>query len=138
MIESNSPLPLEPCGAAGEPDRSGEWRPPDLSKTTGTHDPTGFDVAERFSGACAQRRFPTAVVLSAIAVAVAGGGEIRLPGACRRGRGIRPVRAFAIADDEASERHRAAGIREAGSPAGVHPVQRVPARWLQVRILRIA
>src|SRR5262245_47674131 len=124
----NSPRPLEPCGAAGEPDGSGIWHLPDLSKTTGTHDPTCIYRAALAPGACAQCRFPTAVVLSAVALAVAGGGESRLPGTRRRGGRVRPVRAFAVVDDEAAVRHRAAGVREAGPPAGVHALQRLPAR----------
>src|SRR5690606_12152210 len=36
---------------------------PDLSKTTGTHDPGGFARAERLAGAGPKCRFPTALLL---------------------------------------------------------------------------
>src|SRR6185503_563572 len=48
-----------------------------------------FAGAPRLPRSRTQRRFPAPVVLSAVAVAVAGGGESRLPRARRRGGRVR-------------------------------------------------
>src|SRR5262249_51168069 len=84
--------------------------------------------------ACAERGLPSALLLSAVALALAGGGESRRPGTGGRGCGIRPVRALALVHDEAALGHRAARIRSPGPAAGVHALQRVPARRVQVRL----
>src|SRR5690242_1073887 len=100
-----------------------------------THGGSDFARAQWLPRAGTERRFPAAFVLPVVAMALAGGGESRLPRTRRCDRGIRPVCALAIDHDADSVRHRAARVREAGPGAGLHPVQRIPARRLPVRLL---
>src|SRR5690606_39037497 len=97
---------------------------PDLSKTTDTHDPGGFASTQRLARPGPKCRVPTALLLPAVAVAVAGGGEGRLPRTRRCGGGVRPVRALAVAEDASALGDRPARVREAGQIARLHALQR--------------
>src|SRR3546814_12860264 len=89
------------------------------------------------SGAGAERRFPAAQLFPAVAVVLAGLGEGGLPRPRFGTRGIRPLHPFAELRVPAAERHFAEGIRAAGEAAGLHAVQRVPARPLRSEERRV-
>ena len=87
-------------------------------------------IAIGFSGAGAERGFPAAELLPAVAVVVAGRHQGGLPRAGEHRRQLRPRGALAELRDEAAERGVAEDLREAVDPSGLHAVQRVPARPL--------
>ena len=86
------------------------------------------DGGQSFSRAGAERGFPSAVVFPAVAVVLAGRREGGVPGSRLGAERIRDRGALAKRHHAAAKRDRAEGLHPVGAPAGVHPVQRVPAR----------
>src|SRR3979411_1159177 len=94
------------------------------------------DVAEWFSGPGAQRGFPPAELLPAVAVVLAGRHQGGVPRARQYRGAVREGRAQPELRDEAAERGLPQDLREALDPSGLHPVQRVPARQVRLPVLR--
>src|ERR1700722_20805372 len=85
-------------------------------------------VAERISGSGAQRGLPSAELLSAVALVLAGRDQGRVPRAREHRRALREGGAQPELRDEAAERGVAQDLREALDPPGLHALQRLPAR----------
>ena len=99
-------------------------------------EPHAFAPARRLPRVGAQRRLPPPQLLPAVDLALAGNGQGDLS---RAGAGAVPLRsggALAVVGAAAAERGRAQGVHPAEPPPAVHPVQRVPARPLQLPVLR--
>ena len=67
---------------------------------------------------------------------LAGGGEGGVPAPRQCAFRVRPQGALAQPGDGAAQRHRTEAVRAGRAPAGVHPLQRLPARPLRLPVLR--
>src|SRR5262245_8412270 len=95
-------------------------------------------VLRRISRSRAQRGLSSAQLLPALAVVVAGRDQGGLSRTREHRRRVRPGGAQPEPGDEAAERGLAQELREAHHAAGVHPLQRLPARQVQLPVLRLA
>src|SRR3954470_19490381 len=85
-----------------------------------------------------ERGFSPTQLLSAIAMVVAGRHQGGLPRTGEHRRPVRPRGAQSQPRNEAAERGLTQDLREARHPAGLHPLQRVPARSVLLSVLRHA
>src|SRR5262245_46116869 len=95
-------------------------------------------VPRRLSRPRPQRGFSSAQLLPAVAVVVAGRHQGGLSRAGEHRRPVRPRSAQPEPGDEAPQRGFAQDLREARDAARLHPLQRVPARQVQLPVLRLA
>src|SRR5215510_5872585 len=95
-------------------------------------------ITQRMASPRAQRGLPSAELLSAVAVVLAGYDQGRLPRARQYRRQLRTLGAQPQPRDEAAKRGLAQDLREACDAACVHALQRVPARPVLLPILRPA
>src|SRR5262245_63478394 len=95
-------------------------------------------IPRRLSRPRPQCGFSSAQLLPAVAVVVAGRRQGGLSRAGEHRRPVRPRGAQPKPGDEASQRGVAQGLREARNAARLHPLQRIPARQVQLPVLRLA
>src|SRR5215468_844834 len=95
-------------------------------------------IPRRLSRPCAQRGFSSAQLLPAVAVVMAGRDQGGLSRAGEHRRRIRPRGAQPELGDEAPQRGFAQDLCKAFDPTRLHPLQRVPARQVQLPVLRLA
>src|SRR5450756_86748 len=92
-------------------------------------------LARRLAGAGAERGFPSAQLLSAVALVVAGRDQGGVPRSRQHRRALRSRGAQPDLRNPAAQRGVAEILRQADHASGLHPVQRVPARPLLLPVL---
>src|SRR5690606_28813193 len=92
---------------------------------------------EAFSGAGAQRRFPSALLLPALALALAGGDQGRRARPGHHRRGVRPGGALAKGGDPNTLGRRAEGLRETPEARGLHALQSFSEGRVLLPVLRL-